>query len=93
MSNYDFEIKHIQAILDQMNAMQPLPVHGTPEALADHEGWMKRHDEITELKCEAERYALCALPLEVSRELGRVSARMRTLLNLNLLLNEEKPNV
>lgn len=90
--NYDFEIKHIRAILDQMNAMHPLPAHGTPEALADHEGWMKRHDEITELKREAEQYALCALPSEVGKALSQVSARMRTLLNLDPPLNEEKPN-
>lgn len=91
MSN-DFEIKKIQAILDDLNAQEPLPVIGTPEARADHDGWMKRRRAIEEAEYEAEQYALLSIPPNVATLLGQVKKRRRVLFNMAPLPGSEHPN-
>ena len=90
MSDDDFECEKLREILDELNALEPLPVIGTPEARADHDGWMKRRRAIEEQEHNAEGYALLSIPPEVDVLLRRIKARRRVLFNMKPMPGDEK---
>ena len=73
-------IKNLQEILKTLEAMTPLPEAGSPEAIADHKGWMEQHELICTLGRRAASLALMALPSEVAKAYNALEARKWTLL-------------
>ncbi len=73
-------IKNLQEILKTLEAMTPLPEVGSPEAIADHEGWMKRSEQINDIARKATALALMTLPSGVAEIYNAVEARKYTLL-------------
>ena len=72
----------LQELLEELQGLQPVPKALTPEALADHEGWMKRHEHIVELGHRAMYVALMALPPDVQALYSTVETQKWHLLNL-----------
>jgi hypothetical protein len=70
-------IRHLQELLATVEGMQPLPNAGSPEAVAMHDAWMKQHRDLDDLLHTAEIYALCTVPADVEKMLGRVNAKVR----------------
>lgn len=79
MSIHDFERGKIQAILEQLQAMEPLPAPESLEALG-HNVWMLRNEQIKELVQQAEQYALLSVPEEIRDVLEQIWSRKWVLL-------------
>jgi dihydroneopterin aldolase len=79
---YHVTVARLQELLSELEALPPLPKACTPEALADHDNWMKRHEQVCELVRKAEYAALTAVPAEVAEALEAVYERKRALLHL-----------
>lgn len=77
MSRKRTVIRHLQELFDIVEGMQPLPDAGSPEAVAMHDAWMKQHRDLDDLLHTAEIYALCTVPTDVEKILGRVKAKVR----------------
>jgi len=75
-------IKNLQEILKTLEAMDPLPDSCSPEAIANHEEWMKQSERIRELSRKAESLALMALPPDVAQVYNQLESRKWTLVNL-----------
>ncbi|TMC19652.1 MAG: hypothetical protein E6J34_14930 [Chloroflexi bacterium] len=73
----------LSKLLAEMQAMEPLPSAGSPEALANHENWMKRHREITSLYHKALYRAMHALPTPVRDLLDQIQEQEWKLLNFD----------
>ncbi len=82
MASHEYALEKLAEILVKLEGLEPLPEAGTPEALADHDGWMKRHKEIANIERDAELAAMMTLPPEVMLALNKVRYRKQTLLNI-----------
>ncbi len=82
MASHEYALEKLAEVLATLEALEPLPEPGTPEALADHDGWMRRHREIANIERDAELAAMMALPPEVRTLLNKVRYRKQTLLNI-----------
>ncbi len=74
-------IAQLQKHLAELEAIEPLPRACTSESLADHDHWMKTHDQITRIARWAEWTALLTVPPDVAAMLEAIDARKRILLN------------
>lgn len=82
---YHLTVARLQELLSELEAMTPLAPACSPEALADHENWMKANERIRELARKAEYAALMTVPAEVAEVLDAIDTRKLVLLNLSHL--------
>lgn len=80
---YRYELEQLAKVLTALESLDVLPGATTPEARAmDHDEWIRRHHEITDLYRDAKEYALLSVPPEVKDALDRVKRRKNVLLNV-----------
>ena len=91
MEDHSYVIKHIQAILDEMHAMDPLAKIGSDAYHADHDTWTTQRERINEAERMAEIYAMLTVPPEIAVLLEQVRREWRRLRNV-MPGNEENPN-
>lgn len=82
-SPYQYELKKLAEILQKLDTLERLPLPESPESRAmDHDEWMRRHREITDLYRDAEHYALLSIPPEVAHLLNQINRRFEILHNI-----------
>lgn len=88
---HEYEIKELQRILTELEALEPLSSAHSEQATKEHEEWMKRHKQITDLGRRAEYIALLTVPLDIYMLLGKIETRKGVLFNLGLTEVDNEP--
>lgn len=78
----DYVLNQLRAYLSELEAMAVPPPAGSPEALADHDNWMKTREQIRRIVRMAEWSALLTVPSEVTEVLKAIDARKAVLMHL-----------